>query len=156
MTILQSLEQKGQFTVFLKLIKAADLTSAFDCPGPITVFAPTDDVCAKMPVGTLENLMKPENKPMLQQMLLYHVARGNYTTKELVKMKSVPTVQGTCLTITQKKDGCAKVVMVNCTKITCADICTKNGTIQVIDGPLMPVQSMQPMITPIMPMVPVK
>ena len=127
-------------------VKAAGLVDTLEGPGPFTVFAPTDDAFAKLPAGTVDTLVKPENKATLTKILTYHVVAGKITTKELKawikKGKgtyTAKTVEGGSLTftedmgkikITDEKGGSAY--------ITTADVYQSNGMIQVIDSVLMP------------------
>jgi uncharacterized surface protein with fasciclin (FAS1) repeats len=127
-------------------VKAAGLVDTLEGPGPFTVFAPTDDAFAKLPAGTVDNLVKPENKATLVKILTYHVVPGKITTKELKKWikkgngtYTAKTVEGGSLTftedmgkikITDEKGGSAY--------ITTADVYQSNGMIQVIDSVLMP------------------
>lgn len=127
-------------------VKAAGLVDTLEGPGPFTVFAPTDDAFAKLPAGTVDNLVKPENKDTLVKILTYHVVPGRISTKELkawIKKGhgtyTAKTVEGGTLTftedmgkikITDEKGGSAY--------ITTADVYQSNGVIQVIDSVLMP------------------
>jgi len=127
-------------------VKAGGLVDTLEGPGPFTVFAPTDDAFAKLPAGTVDTLVKPENKATLDKILTYHVVPGTITTKELKKWikkgngsYTAKTVEGGSLTftldmgkikITDEKGGSAY--------ITTADVFQSNGVIQVIDSVLMP------------------
>jgi uncharacterized surface protein with fasciclin (FAS1) repeats len=122
------------------------LVDTLEGPGPFTVFAPTDDAFAKLPAGTVDNLVKPENKATLTKILTYHVIAGKITSKELKKLikkgngtYSAKTLEGGSLTftmdgsgikITDEKGGTAM--------ITTADVIQSNGVIHVIDSVLMP------------------
>jgi uncharacterized surface protein with fasciclin (FAS1) repeats len=98
------------------------------------VFAPTDEAFAKLPGGTVENLLKPENKEKLQQVLKYHVVPGKVTAKDVVKLKSAKTVEGGSLAVTASGGS----VMLNDAKVVKADVAADNGVIHVIDTVLLP------------------
>jgi uncharacterized surface protein with fasciclin (FAS1) repeats len=122
------------FNTLVTAVKAAGLVETLKGPGPFTVFAPTDAAFAKLPAGTLESLLKPENKAKLQSILTYHVVAGRVMAKDVMKMTSAKTVEGENLTITIVGGG----VMVNDAHVTKADIKASNGVIHVIDTVLLP------------------
>ena len=124
----------GHFNTLVAAVKAAGLVDALKAPGPFTVFAPTDEAFAKLPPGTLENLLKPENKAQLQRILTYHVVAGQVVAKDVVKLHSVKTLEGASLAI-QAADG---GVMVSNAHVTKTDIAASNGVIHVIDKVLLP------------------
>ena len=124
----------GGFTTLVAAVKAAGLVDTLKGPGPFTVFAPTDAAFAKLPPGTLDSLLKPENKAKLVAILTYHVVPGKVMAADVVKLKTAKTVQGQSLTI-KVKDG---KVMVNNANVTKTDIEASNGVIHVIDTVLMP------------------
>lgn len=124
----------GQFKTLAAALKAAALVETLKSEGPFTVFAPTDEAFAKLPEGTVESLLKPENKAKLTSILTYHVVPAKATSKEVVKMDSARTVQGDTVEI-KVKDG--KVMVDNAT-VTKADVMASNGVIHVIDAVLMP------------------
>jgi uncharacterized surface protein with fasciclin (FAS1) repeats len=99
----------GHFNTLVAAVKAAELVDALKGPGPFTVFAPTDEAFAKLPPGTLENLLKPENKDQLRKILTYHVVAGQVTAKDVAKFDSAKTLEGGSLTIHAEGGG----VMVN-------------------------------------------
>ena len=103
-------------------------------PGPFTVFAPTDDAFAKLPAGTLEDLLKPENKAKLQAILTYHVVPGKVMAADVVKISSAKTASGQDLSI--KVEG--GTVMVDDAKVAKTDIECSNGVIHVIDTVVLP------------------
>jgi uncharacterized surface protein with fasciclin (FAS1) repeats len=127
-------------------VKAAGLVDTLNGPGPFTVFAPTDDAFAKLPAGTVDNLVKPENKDTLVKILTYHVVPGKISSKQLAKMikkgggkATLKTVQGEDLTASMMGDN----IMLTDAKggmatITTADVFQSNGVIHVIDTVLMP------------------
>ena len=127
-------------------VKAAGLVETLQSKGPFTVFAPTDAAFAKLPAGTVESLVKPENKAMLTKILTYHVLPGNYSSKQVwaaVKAGNgkamMKTVQGEQLTFwTKGKDLYVTDAKGNKAKVTIADVNQSNGVIHVIDTVLMP------------------
>jgi len=123
----------GSFKTLAAALTAADLVSTLKGAGPFTVFAPTDEAFAKLPAGTVETLLKPENKAKLQRILTYHVVAGNVMAADVVKMTSAKAVSGDMLTI-KTTSG----VMINGAKVVKADIRTSNGVIHVIDTVLLP------------------
>ena len=124
----------GKFKTLVTALEAADLVGTLRGPGPFTVFAPTDEAFAKLPPGTLQALLKPENKARLQSILTYHVVPGKVTAQDVVKLDSAKTVEGRTLTI-KTMNG---TVMVNNARVTKADIEAGNGVIHVIDTVLLP------------------
>jgi uncharacterized surface protein with fasciclin (FAS1) repeats len=102
--------------------------------GPFTVFAPTDDAFAKLPAGTVDELLKPENKQKLIAILTYHVVAGKVTAAQAMKLNSAKTVNGQSLNIATS----GGMVMINDATVTKADILCSNGVIHVIDTVLMP------------------
>ena len=124
----------GSFTTLVSAVKAADLVDTLKGEGPFTVFAPTDEAFAKLPKGTLDDLLKPENKAKLQEILTYHVVSGKVMAVDVVKMESAKTVNGQSLTINATNG----VVMVDNAKVAKTDIETSNGIIHVIDTVVLP------------------
>ena len=124
----------GSFKTLAKALTAADLISTLKGAGPFTVFAPTDEAFAKLPAGTLDNLLKPENKAQLRRILTYHVVSGKVMAADVVKLKSANAVSGDVLSINVMGSG----VMVNNSKVVKTDIGTSNGVIHVIDTVLIP------------------
>jgi uncharacterized surface protein with fasciclin (FAS1) repeats len=122
------------FTTLVAALKAAGLVDILKGDGPFTVFAPTNAAFAKLPAGTLENLLKPENKDQLIAVLTYHVVSGKVMSGDLAGKKlSATTVQGTSIDI-DATDG----VKVNNATVMTADIETDNGVIHVIDTVILP------------------
>jgi len=115
-------------------VKAGDLVDVLKGDGPFTVFAPTNEAFAKLPAGTVENLLKPENKAQLVAVLTYHVVAGKVYSKDLKNGMKAKTVQGGDVTITLK-DGKA---MVNNATVSTADIEASNGVVHVIDTVILP------------------
>jgi transforming growth factor-beta-induced protein len=123
----------GSFKTLAAALTAADLVTTLKGAGPFTVFAPTDEAFAKLPAGTVETLLKPENKAKLRRILTYHVVAGNVMAADVMKMTSAKAVSGDLLTI-RTTSG----VMINGAKVVKADIKTSNGVIHVIDTVLLP------------------
>lgn len=115
-------------------LKAAGLVETLKGKGPFTVFAPTDAAFAKLPAGTVENLLKPENKAQLTKILTYHVVAGSVTAADVVKLKEAKTVQGQSVKITVQGGK----VSVDGATVTATDIAASNGVIHVIDSVMMP------------------
>ena len=134
----------GAFTTLVAAVKAAGLVDALSGPGPFTVFAPTDEAFAKLPEGTLESLLKPENKGKLTAILKYHVVSGRVFSPDAVAAGSAATLQGAPVTISVQ-DGAAKV---NGANLVQTDIDASNGVIHVIDSVLLPPENKQGSINP--------
>ena len=130
----------GTFKTLAAALTAAGLVDTLKGKGPFTVFAPTDDAFAKLPKGTVEDLLKPENKAKLVSILTYHVVAGSVKAADVVKLTSAKTIEGTDVKI--KVDGAN--VMVNDAKVTATDIEASNGIIHVIDTVIMPAAMMAP------------
>jgi len=124
----------GNFQTLVAAVKAAGLVETLKGPGPFTVFAPTDEAFAKLPAGTLETLLKPENKAQLRSILLYHAVSGKVMSDAVVKLSSAKTVEGHSIAIKTVNGD----VMVNNSHVTKADIVASNGVIHVIDTVLLP------------------
>ncbi len=124
----------GQFKTLVAALQAAGLVDTLKGKGPFTVFAPTDEAFAKLPAGTVDSLLKPENKQKLIGILTYHVVAGNVTAADVVKLTSAKTLNGQSVTITVN----GNTVKVNDATVIKADIATTNGTIHVIDAVLIP------------------
>jgi uncharacterized surface protein with fasciclin (FAS1) repeats len=115
-------------------VKAGGLVDALKGEGPFTVFAPTNEAFEKLPKGTLESLLKPENKDKLVAILKYHVVPGKVMAKDVVKLDSAETLQGGKVAIEVKGD----TVMIDNAKVIKADIICKNGVVHVIDSVILP------------------
>jgi len=124
----------GNFKTLTTALKAAGLVETLKGKGPFTVFAPTDGAFAKLPAGTVDSLLKPENKQKLTAILTYHVVAGNIKAADVVKLTSAKTLNGESVMI--KTAG--GMVMINDATVVKADITATNGTIHVIDTVLMP------------------
>tara|TARA_B110000438_G_scaffold166796_1_gene159532 strand:- start:4210 stop:4695 length:486 start_codon:yes stop_codon:yes gene_type:complete len=124
----------GQFNTLVAAVQAADLVDTLKGDGPFTVFAPTDDAFAALPMGTVEDLLKPENKAQLVAVLTYHVVPGKIMSSDIAgKTMDVATVQGGELSV-DATDG----VKVDNATVVAADIETSNGVIHVIDQVVLP------------------
>ena len=124
----------GSFKTLTTALNAAGLVETLKGKGPFTVFAPTDAAFAKLPAGTVESLLKPENKQKLTSILTYHVVAGNVKAADVVKLSSAKTLNGQSVMI--KTLG--GKVFINGATVVKADIATTNGTIHVIDTVLLP------------------
>ena len=131
--IVETAVAAGSFNTLAAALKAGDLVDALSSDGPFTVFAPTDEAFAKLPEGTLEDLLKPENKDKLVAILKYHVVSGAVPASDVVKLKKAKTIGGETVMI---KAG--KAVYLNKSKVVKTDIRTSNGIIHVIDTVLIP------------------
>jgi len=133
--IVDTAVKAGQFNTLATALKAADLVNTLKGAGPFTVFAPTDEAFKKLPPGTVENLLKPENKAQLAKLLTYHVVPGRVMSASLAgKTTDAKTVEGQSVKIVANMSG----VMVDNAKVTSADIAADNGVIHVIDTVIMP------------------
>jgi uncharacterized surface protein with fasciclin (FAS1) repeats len=144
--IIQNAVNSKDHTTLVAAVKAADLVDTLSGKGPFTVFAPTNAAFAKLPAGTVDTLLKPENKGQLTQVLTYHVVPGRITAKDLVDMvqkgggkATLKTVEGEDLTF-EMKDGAIWVVDAkgDTAKITIKNVMQSNGVIHVIDTALLP------------------
>ncbi len=124
----------GSFQTLAKALQAADLVQTLKGPGPFTVFAPTDEAFAKLPAGTLENLLKPENKEKLRAILTYHVIADELPSSKVSAISSAKTVNGQEVKITTMGGK----VMINNAQVVKADIPASNGVIHVIDSVVLP------------------
>lgn len=133
--IVETAVAAGQFKTLAAALEAAGLVDALTGEGPFTVFAPTDEAFAKLPAGTVESLLKPENKEKLKAILLYHVASGNVTAKQVMKLngREMKTLQGGSIKVSTMHG-----VKVDNATVTKTDIQASNGVIHVIDTVLLP------------------
>lgn len=132
-TIVDIAATNKSFTTLVAALKAADLVDTLAGEGPFTVFAPTNAAFAKLPKGTVANLLKPENKEQLKKILTYHVVSGAVTSK-MLKSGPVDSVEGSKITVKIR----GKKVMVNKANVIIADVKASNGVIHAIDTVLMP------------------
>ncbi|MFZ6021269.1 MAG: fasciclin domain-containing protein [Chloroflexota bacterium] len=133
-TIVDIAVADGRFTTLVAAVQAAGLVDTLAGEGPFTVFAPTDDAFAKLPAGTLEELLKPENKQQLTDILLYHVVAGKVMAADVVNLSEAETALGEKVTI-KVEDG---KVFVNDAQVIITDIEASNGVIHVIDTVILP------------------
>ncbi len=144
--IVENAVNSKDHTTLVAAVKAAGLVSTLEGPGPFTVFAPTNEAFAALPAGTVDTLLKPENKPMLTKILTYHVVAGKLSTKDLKKQikqgggkAALTTVEGGTLTVTMQ-DG--KYMLTDekggQATITIPNVYQSNGVIQVVNAVLMP------------------
>jgi uncharacterized surface protein with fasciclin (FAS1) repeats len=124
----------GSFKTLVAAVTAADLAETLKGEGPFTVFAPTDDAFAKLPAGTVEDLLKPENKDKLKAILTYHVVSGKVMAKDVMTLKEAKTVNGGMVMVSMEAD----TVMIDNAKVVQADVECSNGVIHVIDTVIMP------------------
>jgi uncharacterized surface protein with fasciclin (FAS1) repeats len=144
--IVENAVNSKDHTTLVAAVKAAGLVDTLEGPGPFTVFAPTNEAFAKLPAGTVDTLLKPENKDQLVKVLTYHVVAGKVSSKDLVKMikkdggkAELKTVSGGTLTASLKM---GKVILTDekggTATVTIADVNQSNGVIHVIDSVLLP------------------
>ena len=126
----------GQFKTLAAALDAAGLVATLKGDGPFTVFAPTDDAFAKLPAGTVEVLLKPENKQKLVDVLTYHVVPGKVMAADVAKLEKAKTVNGKSIDIRVEGNS----VKVNDANVTATDIGATNGVIHVVDKVVMPPQ----------------
>lgn len=124
----------GDFDTLAAALDAADLIDTLKGDGPFTVFAPTDEAFAKLPAGTLDSLLKPENKDDLIAILTYHVVPGKVLAEDVVKLSEAPTVNGKDLTIKLESSN----VLIDQATVLKTDIAASNGVIHVIDTVMLP------------------
>ena len=124
----------GSFKTLATALEAAGLVNTLKGKGPFTVFAPTDEAFAKLPAGTLDDLLKPENKAKLVSILTYHVVAGEVDSAQVAKMSSAKTVEGQSVKIAAASGG----VTVDGAKVVKADVRASNGVIHVIDSVILP------------------
>lgn len=144
--IIENAVNSKDHTTLVAAVKAAGLVETLQGAGPFTVFAPTNDAFAKLPAGTMDNLLKPENKATLTAVLTYHVVAGKFSSADVVKAikagngkAELKTVQGGILTAMMSgKDVLLKDEKGNTSKITIVDVNQSNGVIHVIDTVVMP------------------
>lgn len=133
MDIVDTAVAAGSFKTLAAALGAGGLIETLKSEGPFTVFAPTDEAFAKLPAGTVEDLLKPENKDKLVAILTYHVVAGKVLAADVVKLKSAKTVNGKEVAI-----DASNGVKINNATVTKADILTSNGVIHVVDTVLLP------------------
>ena len=132
--IVETAVAAGSFTTLAKALAAAGLVETLKGAGPFTVFAPTDDAFAKLPAGTLEALLKPENQAKLKRILTYHVVPGRVMAADVEKLHSAKAVSGDTIAIATNGGG----VTVDNAHVVKTDIAATNGVIHVIDAVILP------------------
>lgn len=132
--IVDTAVKAGKFKTLVTAVKAAGLVDTLKSKGPFTVFAPTDAAFAKLPHGTVANLVKPENKATLTSILTYHVVSGRVSARDALNVRSAPTVNGQSINLNASLSG----MKVNGATIVMTDIHCSNGVIHVIDAVIMP------------------
>lgn len=132
--IVETAVAAGSFNTLAAALEAGGLIETLKSAGPFTVFAPTDEAFAKLPAGTLESLLKPENKEQLVAILTYHVVPGKVLAADVVKLQSAKTVNGKEVSIKAGENG----VAIDNANVVKTDIDTSNGVIHVIDQVLIP------------------
>ena len=146
MTIVQNAANAPNLTTLVAAVKAADLVSTLSGPGPFTVFAPTNEAFGRLAPGTVDTLLKPENKPSLVKVLTYHVVAGNISSAQIMQMiaagggsAKLTTVEGEPLTATMA-NGVIALTDVNGNKsyVETADVRQSNGVVHVVNGVLIP------------------
>lgn len=132
--LVETAASAGSFQTLVTALKAAGLDTTLKGPGPFTVFAPTDEAFAKLPEGTVESLLEPENREKLIAILTYHVVPGRLMAGDVTSRSSLETVQGDGLTV-HTEDG---RVMVGEARVLKTDVAATNGVIHIIDTVLLP------------------
>jgi uncharacterized surface protein with fasciclin (FAS1) repeats len=134
MNIVDTAIAAGNFKTLAAALAAADLVKTVSGAGPFTVFAPTDAAFAKLPAGTVESLLKPENKDQLTAILTHHVVPGKVMAADVVKLSEAKTINGKVLKVKVHGDN----VMIDDAQVTSTDIAASNGVIHVIDSVVVP------------------
>ncbi|MEO0436107.1 MAG: fasciclin domain-containing protein [Pseudomonadota bacterium] len=124
----------ANFSTLVAAVQAAGLVEVLSGDGPFTVFAPTNDAFAKLPAGTVEDLLKPENKSQLVAILKYHVVPGKVMAADVVNLSSATTVEGSDVAIAASDAG----VTVDAANVVATDVAASNGVIHVIDSVILP------------------
>ena len=132
--IIDTAVEAGSFRTLVAAVEAAGLVETLRGSGPLTIFAPTDEAFARLPEGTLQSLLQPENKSKLQAILTYHVVSGRVKAADVVKLNGIRTVQGQQIDIAVKDDK----VSVDGANVVKTDIAASNGVIHVIDSVILP------------------
>jgi uncharacterized surface protein with fasciclin (FAS1) repeats len=124
----------GNFNTLAAALEAGGLVGTLKSDGPFTVFAPTDEAFAKLPAGTVEELLRPENKDKLVEILTYHVVAGKVKAVDVVTLSSAETVNGKSVTIRVEED----TVYINDSRVIATDVWASNGVIHVVDTVILP------------------
>jgi len=133
-TIVELAAGNEDLSTLVAAVKAAGLVETLSSKGPFTVFAPTNEAFAALPEGTVENLLKPENKDQLVAVLTYHVVSGTVYSKDLKDGQAAATVQGADIKVSLSKMG----AMINDAKVVAADVKASNGVVHVINKVILP------------------
>ena len=133
-TVVENAVNNENFSTLVAAVKAAGLAETLSGSGPFTVFAPTNAAFEKLPAGTVEKLLKPENKGQLVKVLTYHVVPGKVMSKDVVKLNKATTVEGSDVAIAVS----GGTVTVDNAKVIKTDINSSNGVIHVIDTVILP------------------
>jgi uncharacterized surface protein with fasciclin (FAS1) repeats len=137
--IVETAVAAGSFNTLAAALEAAGLVATLQGEGPFTVFAPTDEAFAKLPAGTVESLLEPENREALVAVLTYHVVPGRVTAEQVVQLDEATTVNGADVQIGTRNGG----VQVNASNVVATDVFASNGVIHVIDAVLLPPEVME-------------
>ena len=132
--IVDTAVEAGQFKTLAAALTAAGLVDTLKGAGPFTVFAPTDEAFAKLPAGTVENLLKPENKQQLTDILTYHVVAGKVMAADVAGLDEAKSVNGKMIDV----EAASGSVKVNGATVTTADVAASNGVIHIIDTVILP------------------
>ena len=132
--IVDTAVEAGQFKTLAAALTAAGLVDTLKGAGPFTVFAPTDEAFAKLPAGTVENLLKPENKQQLTDILTYHVVAGKVMAADVAGLDEAKSVNGKMIDV----EAAGGSVKVNGSNVTTADVAASNGVIHIIDTVILP------------------
>ncbi|WP_434734426.1 fasciclin domain-containing protein (plasmid) [Rhizobium sp. YTUHZ044] len=132
--VVETAAEAGKFKTLATALEAAGLVATLKGTGPFTVFAPTDEAFANLPAGTVENLLKPENKQKLTAILTYHVVAGKMMAKDVAGIDEAKSVNGKMIDVNVE----GSTVKVNDAAVTAADIAASNGVIHVIDKVIVP------------------
>jgi uncharacterized surface protein with fasciclin (FAS1) repeats len=134
MDIVETAASNGSFNTLVAALEATGLNETLKGDGPFTVFAPTDEAFAKLPAGTVEKLLLPENRDQLTAILTYHVVAGKVTSAQVVKLNSATTVNGQDVEIRTNES----IVMIDGATVAAVDVMASNGVIHVIDEVILP------------------
>lgn len=134
-TVISVLKKAETFRTLVKAMEEAELIETLEGEGPFTIFAPDDEAFEKLPTGTLEQLMKEENRDQFKDILLYHVASGRFAAEQVTRLKEIESVEGSAIA-TEVADG--KIQLNGRVEVTRTDLVADNGVVHVINGVLMP------------------
>lgn len=134
LSVAESLSYSGEFQCFSKLLQASGLAKTLKGKGPYTVFAPNDAAFAKLPPGTVDRLMYPQNKCELNRLIRYHIVSNQLSCPEIASCPKIKTTDGRCISVSQ---GCNQLCL-DQAQVLQTDICARNGLIHVVDNVLLP------------------